>query len=95
MKVILVCDRCGENNKATKFTFLHDGELTELKKQYQTPFVKLLCNSCGEKANSFINYYGKKKRKDIEKLDRYVRSGKLSKQAEINYYNKLNNAGYF
>jgi len=94
-KVKLICDRCGDNQAAKKFTFLCDGELTKVKESYQTLFVKKLCNCCGEKANSFLNYYGRKKRKDIKQLNDYLRSGLLSKQAELNRYNQLNNAGYY
>ncbi len=91
----LICDRCGNNRKAKKYKFLVDGELIDVKESYQTLFVKKLCNCCGEEANRFLNYYGRKKKEDINKLNDFLRSGALSMQAELKRYSQLNNAGYY
>jgi len=90
-----ICDRCGDNKKPKSFTFNFDGELVELRKTYQTLFVKKLCGACGEKADSFINYYGRKKKEDVRKLNNYLRSGELSKSVELKRYSQLTSAGYY
>lgn len=51
----------------------------------------LQCDKCGAKADSFINYYGMKKQKDLEALHRYLISGILP----MKQYFMLINAGYY
>ena len=89
------CDRCGIDCRANKNgDYIQPWELLEIKDIYKTNFVSSLCLSCSTKASSFVNYYGEKKAEDIERLSDYLRSGEKSRQAELNAYNAMINAGY-
>jgi len=68
--------------------------LLELKNSYRTIFVSKLCAGFSAKANSFIDYYGKKKDSDVCALHKYLGNGSRSKAAELSAYNAMNNAGY-
>jgi hypothetical protein len=75
------CDICG----------IDCDSVTELKAIYQTPQLKALCNSCGEVADSFVNYYGKKKPEDVARLHLFLMSGKR----QVDILTATMNAGYF
>ena len=70
------CDRCGKDCRLNSFSdFVAEGELTEIKSIYQTGEVKKLCAQCGSKASKFVNYYGKKKKRDLDALKSFLESG--------------------
>ena len=48
------------------------------------------CPTCGDKAGSFVNYYGKKKQRDLEGLHNFLVSGVLP----MRKYQQQINAGY-
>lgn len=75
------CDRCGVLE-------LH---IEELLKPYQRPELLNICSKCGYKANSFLNYYGKKKLSDIERLMSYL----VNTSHQRNKMIAMMNAGYF
>jgi len=90
------CDRCGVDCRANKTAgYIQPWELLEIKEAYKTIFVSKLCLSCSSKANSFLNYYGEKKKADLRALADYLRSGERSGLAEINAYSAMQNAGYY
>ena len=74
------CDRCGHKS------FL----CSELRSIYQRKELKVLCDECGVESNAFINYYGKKKKKDLDRLFRYLVSG----SEQVKKFNQMMNAGY-
>lgn len=76
------CHRCGI--KCGWF------DLTELREIYRCGGMIEICNKCGSKSDSFINYYGKKKQKDKDDLFEFLLSGKL---VQDRFY-QINNAGY-
>ena len=45
------CDRCGDNCGWFEFT--------DIKEIYRVGGVDWVCRKCGDKADSFVNYYGK------------------------------------
>ncbi len=75
------CDRCG-------WLELH---MEKLLKPYQRSELVNICSKCAPKANSFLNYYGIKKKKDIENLMNYL----LSDNHQKNKMVAMMNAGYF
>lgn len=89
------CDRCGKDCRNGKFNFVPPWELVELKRIYKTRFVEFVCKGCGDVANSFVNYYGKKKPEDMLTVNKFLRNGKVSGELEISIYSQLNNAGYY
>lgn len=65
--------------------------MTEIKNTYRVSEHKICCESCGDVANSFVDYYGEKKEKDLKKLRDFLASGVLPQrqwQAQMNggYY---------
>lgn len=70
-------------------------ELIKLLSIYQTKIVTHVCKSCGDQANSYVNYYGKKKQEDKKALNKFLRSGPISAKREDKLYSMLNNAGYY
>lgn len=77
----MICDRCGDDK-----CFCND-----LRLQWRRSELVSICENCSDKADSFINYYGKKKPKDIESLMMYLTSGR--KQKEI--FSAMMSAGYY
>ncbi len=61
----------------------------EIKEQYRVGFVDI-CGMCGDKANSFICYYGEKSQKDLMDLHRFLVSG----VAPMSDFFAMMNAGY-
>jgi hypothetical protein len=57
--------------------------------------MKKVCNECGEKASSYVNYYGVKKKKDVEKLLEYLKSGGHYQKVVCREFSKTMNAGYY
>ena len=76
------CDRCGY--KCGWFN------LNDLRDIYRVGGIVNLCNRCGDRANSFVDYYGKKKEKDKKDLSDFLMSGELVKKR----FDEINNAGY-
>ena len=76
------CDRCGD--KCGWFN------LTDIKPIYRVGGIVDVCRSCANKANSFVNYYGKKTEKDKQNLSCFLMSGKLV----LERFNQIMYAGY-
>lgn len=66
-------------------------EMVEIKDIWQVHEFKGICQSCGDKANTFIGYWGKKKDKDKADLKSYLNSG----LAVTRKYSALINGGYY
>jgi hypothetical protein len=67
------CLVCGL--KATSAQYQYYG-FTELFSIYRVGY-KDVCEVCSVRANSFVDYYGYKKQRDIDNLHRYLISGIL------------------
>lgn len=81
------CGVCGKtNNPSTGQYFI----FRELKSIYMVGFP-LLCTSCGDHADKFVNYYGQKSDKDKSDLHAFLISG----VAPMRDYSALVNAGYY
>ena len=52
-----------------------DYDYFEIRDIYRTKFTKSVCKNCGDRANSFVNYWGKKKESDLLALNYFLRSG--------------------
>lgn len=89
------CDRCGSDCRCNDRDFVLTGELIELKDIWKSHAVDYLCKSCGDKANSFIGYWGRKSTKDKQALSNYLFSGVISQPKSIELYSQLSNAGYY
>ena len=63
----------------------------EIKEIYRVHGLKDICENCCDKANKFINYWGKKKKSDLADLKGYLNSGKKVK----NKFNAQMNGGYY
>lgn len=61
-----------------------------VSKHYVIHGFDIICQSCGENANSFVNYWGVKKPEDVNALKQYFNSGFLVQKK----FNALMNAGY-
>lgn len=81
------CLVCGL--KVTSAQYQYYG-FTELFSIYQVGY-KDVCEACSMRANSFVNYYGHKKQKDIDNLHRYLIGGILPMR---DYY-MLMEGGYY
>ncbi len=62
----------------------------EVRGVYQVGFVDV-CETCGKKASSFVNYYGFKKDSDLIKLNQFLCGGVFV----MRQYSQLVNAGYY
>lgn len=80
-EMLTECDRCG-------MLELH---MEKLNKPYQRTELVNICSKCAPKANSFLNYYGIKKQKDINKLMEYI----VNTNHQQNKMIAMMNAGYF
>ena len=89
------CDRCGHDCSYNGRDFVLVGELIELKDVWKSHAVDYLCKPCGDKANSFISYWGKKLTKDKQALSDYLFSGVVSQPKSTALYSQLSNAGYY
>lgn len=90
------CDRCGKDCRHNEHSnFVLAGELVEVKSVWQSVGVTHVCKLCGNKANSFIDYYGKKTSKDKIALKNYLQSGDVSSIVTIRTYSSLINGGYY
>lgn len=80
------CDRCLKKQRdGGRFELF-----SELKTSYRLKGIRWLCQSCSEQADSFINYYGEKKREDLHRLSTFL---KQSYVYESDLFSLLN-AGY-
>jgi hypothetical protein len=61
------CDRCGVSCGWVN--------LTDMRDIYKIGGIMEICTKCADKANSFVNYYGKKKEKDKSDLFNFLLSG--------------------
>jgi hypothetical protein len=82
------CFVCGITYTDRQYGFWN---MTEVKDIYLVSEHKDLCNKCGSKANSFLNYWGVKKQVDKEMLRKFLVSGVLP----MLKYNAQMNAGYY
>lgn len=64
--------------------------MSEIKTVYRVSEYKDICNDCTSKANAFVNYYGKKKEKDLKQLRDFLVSGVLVTKK----FQSLMNGGY-
>ncbi len=65
--------------------------MTEVRDIYRVlPDVVDVCNKCGGKMNSHVDYYGKKKQKDKDAVRNILLNGFAVSQR----YSALMNAGY-
>lgn len=71
------CDRCGKN--CGWFN------LTEMRDTYKVGGIVEVCNRCGDKANSFVNYYGAKKEKDRNSVFNFLLSGSEVQKRFLEY----------
>ena len=79
----LTCQVCG---KAKSHWYMG-----EVKSVYRVlPDLADVCNDCGEKMNSHVDYYGKKKQKDKDAVRIILLNGFAVNQR----YSALMNAGY-
>lgn len=62
----------------------------EVKEIYQVGYVHV-CSKCVDKINSFVDYYGYKKPKDLRRLHAYMIRG-IKPMAD---YSALMNGGYY
>lgn len=68
-----------------------DWFMREVKDIYQVHDMVDICESCGNKADKFVDYYGVKNKSDKFKLKQYLNTG-----IEVqNKYNALIHAGYY
>lgn len=65
-------------------------DFQEIRSCYSVGY-KDICNKCGQKANSYVNYYGIKTPEDVLSLELFLLSGVLIN----NEYSALMNAGYY
>ena len=82
------CDRCGCE---VKYEFI---DHRTVKSIYRVFGADKMCEPCGDKTDSFISYYGKKKLGDIRKMREYIQSGAALKPFTKKLYSQLINAGY-
>jgi hypothetical protein len=82
------CFVCGVVYKFSQYGFWR---MSEVRAVHLVSDHNLICSKCGDKANSFINYWGKKKPKDLAKLHNFLASGILP----MRQYQQQMNAGYF
>jgi hypothetical protein len=82
------CDRCG---CSVKYEFI---DFKTVMAIYQIFGAKKMCYPCGDKTDSFISYYGVKKREDIQRMRVFIQSGSLLKSITESAYSQLVNAGY-
>lgn len=80
------CLVCGLKATSAQYQYY---EFTELFSIYQVGY-KDVCGHCAVRANSFVDYYGHKKQKDIDALHRYLISGILP----MRDYTMLMEGGY-
>lgn len=85
----LQCGHCGLTVSNYQHEYYNFKEL--LDHHARRVGYKDICDKCGTRADSFINYYGMKKQKDLEALHRYLISGILP----MRQYSMLINAGYY
>jgi hypothetical protein len=71
------------------------GELLEISRAWKKFGVHYVCEPCGMKASSLVNYYGRKKPEDIHKLRCYLQSGCISKPETMKAYSSLMFGGYY
>lgn len=64
--------------------------MEEIKDIYSIGNHKVICSKCGEKANAFVNYWGKKKERDLKDLNLFLLNGVLPQRE----FKELMNAGY-
>ena len=86
---ILQCGHCGSTASNYQIEYYNFKELVTL--YADEVGYKDICDKCSTKADSFINYYGLKKQKDLDNLHRYLISGILP----MKQYSMLISAGYY
>ena len=64
---------------------------TGLKSVYNHHELSEFCDSCTKKANSFLNYYGKKRKEDLKNLFNFVNCGDIPTRK----FNAMMNGGYY
>lgn len=83
---MLTCGACGLSCDYRDSRYFSFGEL---KPQYRVGFADV-CGKCGNNADSFICYYGKKAEKDLTDLHNFLISGIVP----TNDFLAMMNAGY-
>lgn len=83
----LQCSVCGLRCTYRDFRYWGFAKISEI---YQVGYEDI-CERCGDKANRFVNYYGKKKPDDKEALRLFLVGGALP----MRDYSALANAGYY
>jgi bacterioferritin-associated ferredoxin len=63
----------------------------ELRSIYNLHGIGSICASCGDKADSFVGYWGHKNQEDKNKLFDFINGGDLLRRK----FSSLMNAGYF
>ena len=64
---------------------------TPLKDIYNAHGLGVFCDECGDKANSFLSYWGEKNQIDKEKLFNFVNCGDVPARK----FSAMMNGGYF
>ena len=82
-----ICGVCGKKSELTRHRY---GEFHEIKDIYRVGF-KYVCTECGDKANSFVSYYGYKSGQGRMALNKFLISG----FAPMRDYSAMINGGYF
>lgn len=82
------CLKCGvtHDNHHWQFFYMYD-----LRDFYSVLGLQVLCQKCGDKANSFVNYFGKKKDEDIKAVHDYLITGVVPTRI----YQAMMNGGYY
>lgn len=68
-----------------------DWFMREIKDVWRIHGMTDICECCGNKADKFIDYYGKKKKQDKQKLKSYLNTGVMVQKK----YSAQINAGYY
>ncbi len=83
-KVCLVCGIRVFNSMVSYYDF------GSVKSCYRSGGFIDVCDSCGAKANSYVDYHGKKSKKDIANLESFLLTGVMP----MRKYNALMFGGY-
>lgn len=81
------CHVCGIVFRDNKYGYW---DIEQIRKIYSVCNNLDMCAKCARKADSFVDYYGKKKPEDVAKLKRFLLSGYQAKKD----FSALMNGGY-
>ena len=82
------CFVCGVTHSSKSYKYY---DFVKIFGCYQVCSKVDICERCAYKADSFVDYYGKKKKRDVRKLFKFLRNGVLV----LEEFSALMNAGYY